>query len=196
MTGSALPGASTPLRRRRWVVGGAVVALMLASGAAFRVVHAVEARPNLAIPGRMNEIVFSVPGYMYPKYVAGGGPMVCLDEPGRIHVDSIAAMRGTLKIHAFTLIALKGSPLKPRTGTGDRIGTIASSRLMPNPKFLTIPCKAQHPYELLLEMWATPETARGEGLVVHYTRGNGSTDVLEIPSYTLVMCARKGDPNC
>jgi len=39
-------------------------------------------------------------------------------------------------------------------------------------------------------------SARGEGLVVRCTRGNGTTDVLEIPSYTLVMCARKGDPNC
>lgn len=184
------------MQKKRWVVGGAVVALALASVVALRAVHAVDERPNLIIPAPLNQIVFGVPGWMYPKFVAGGGPVVCLDGAGSVHVDSISALRGTLKIRNFSLVPIKGSPPKPTTMTGDRVGTIESSGLPPNPKALTIPCKAQHFYELLLELWASPMSARAEGLTVGYTRGNGTKGVLEIPSYTIIMCADKSGPYC
>jgi hypothetical protein len=177
----------------------AAMAVALATVVTLRVVHAVDERPNLILPGGgLNKVVLGVPGWMYPKYVASGGPVVCLDGPGKVHVDSISAMQGKLKIQAFTLAAIDSPPSKPIDLTGDRIGTIQSSGLPPNPKALTMQCKAniQHFYELLLEVWATPTTERAEGLVVRYTRANGTKDVLEMPSYTIVMCAQKGGPYC
>lgn len=182
---------------RRWLVGGAALALVF--GAVLGVEHARN-RPNLILPGgSLNKVVLGVPGWMYPKFVASGGPVVCLDGPGKVHVDSISAMRGELKIHAFTLAAIDSPPSKPTNMTGDRIGTIQSSGLPPNPKALTMQCKAndQHFYEPLLEVWATPTTEKAEGFVVRYTRANGTKGVLLIPNYTIVMCARKhANANC
>ena len=189
------PRHSTGARCKSCVRVSAAVAVAMALGYLGSEVSSATpapASPQLVTPG-VRQVTVKVPGWRYEDVLVGTGSTTCLTGRGSVKLLSVRAAAGSLKFRRYGFVPV--ATLPKRTMIGTAIGTFTANGISTGPRVLSLSCAVTQGYELVLEIHATKRTTSATGVLIRYSRPDGSVGQLTIP-FTIVMCARDGDARC